>query len=195
PNNKRKRVGKIKGKEKAHPYSRKARQISRAMNKESQIARAKEERAKVAMAHGQKQVWFRDRINEEDLLEQKSWTTEQLAKLVDEYLQRNNEEVEEIEAGRKGRALAPKDALFLQVVETEKKESKLGGIEVPDLTSAFMVKTLRSWDGDVNSLSTIKLINCKPSDQLQQKQRDVGTGASTKTAEEAIAQATGMVVG
>ncbi|KAJ2079807.1 translation machinery-associated protein 16, partial [Coemansia sp. RSA 988] len=195
PNNKRKRVGKIKGKEKAHPYSRKARQISRAMNKESQIARTKEERVKVAMAHGQKQVWFRDRINEEDLLEQKSWTIEQLAKLVDDYLQRNDEEIEEIEAGRvKGRALAPKDSLFMQVTETEKKEAKLGGIEVPDLTSAFMVKTLRSWDGDVNSVSTIKLINCKPSDQ-QPKRRDMAAEKSAKSAEQAIAQVTGMVVG
>ncbi|KAJ2608342.1 translation machinery-associated protein 16 [Coemansia sp. RSA 1365] len=163
------------------------------MNKESQLARAKEDRVKVAMAQGQKQVWFRDRINEEDLLEQKSWTIEQLAKLVDEYLQRNDDEIEDIESGRvKGRALAPKDALLLQIMETEQKDAKLGGIEVPDLTSAFMAKTLRSWDGDVNSVSTIKLINCKPSDQ-QPKRRDVG--ASTKSAEQAIAQATGMTVG
>ncbi|KAI9468589.1 hypothetical protein BX667DRAFT_473853, partial [Coemansia mojavensis] len=132
--NKRKRLSKIKGKEKAHPYSRKARQISRAMTKEANISKAKSDRIGIAMARGQKV-----------------------------YLNRNREQVDELEEKRNTvRGLSPKETLFLQVTETEAKEAKLSGIDVPDLTNGLVVKTLRIWDGDVNSITTIKLVNCKP---------------------------------
>ncbi|KAJ2586272.1 hypothetical protein EV177_009795, partial [Coemansia sp. RSA 1804] len=84
PNNKRKRVSKIKGKEKAHPYSRKAKQISRAMHKETQISRAKTDRLNGAMAKGQKVVWFRDNMDSDqaDGSVKKAWTKDELRELL-----------------------------------------------------------------------------------------------------------------
>ncbi|KAJ2159239.1 translation machinery-associated protein 16 [Coemansia sp. RSA 552] len=196
PNNKRKRVSKIKGKDKAHPYSRKARQISRAQTKEAQIARTKSDRISKGMAQGQKLVWFRDRIAEDDLEAKSLWSKVELSALVDEYLERNSEDVGEVlEKKKKGRALTPREILLLQVVETERKEARLAGVDVPDLTNGALVKTLRAWDGDLNSTSTIKLITCKSSSapSLQAKQ----AAAPTKqplTEEQAIAQVTGMAV-
>ncbi|KAJ2850962.1 translation machinery-associated protein 16 [Coemansia brasiliensis] len=163
PNNKRKRLSKIKGKEKAHPYSRKARQISRAMTKEASISKAKNDRINASIARGQKVVWFRDRINEDDLKAQKSWSKLELQKLLSEYLNRNQDQVDELVEKRNTiRGLSPKETLFLQVMESEAKEAKLSGIDVPDLTNGLVVKTLRIWDGDVNSITTIKLVKCKP---------------------------------
>ncbi|KAJ2145138.1 translation machinery-associated protein 16 [Coemansia sp. RSA 1807] len=189
PNNKRKRMSKIKGKEKAHPYSRKARQISRAMNKEALLSKAKIDRVNSAMSRGQKIVWFRDRINEDDLKTQKTWTLMEMRSLLDEYLQRNDEDMDELKTKREEtRGLSPKEELFVQVVETERKEAKLAGLDVPDLNNGLVVKTLRIWDGDVNSITTIKLVKCKPTDADNE-----AISADPKV--QAIAQATGMVVG
>ncbi|KAJ2481902.1 translation machinery-associated protein 16 [Coemansia sp. RSA 2131] len=190
PNNKRKRMSKIKGKEKAHPYSRKARQISRAMNKEALLSKAKIDRVNSAMSRGQKIVWFRDRINEDDLKTQKTWTIMEMRLLLDEYLQRNDEDIEELRVKREEtRGLSPKEELFVQVMETERKEAKLAGLDVPDLNNGLVVKTLRIWDGDVNSITTIKLVKCKPTDA------DEVSATSADPSAQAIAQATGMVVG
>ncbi|KAJ2540693.1 translation machinery-associated protein 16 [Coemansia sp. RSA 1853] len=190
PNNKRKRMSKIKGKEKAHPYSRKARQISRAMNKEALLSKAKIDRVNSAMSRGQKIVWFRDRINEDDLKTQKTWTIMEMRLLLDEYLQRNDEDIEELRVKREEtRGLSPKEELFVQVMETERKEAKLAGLDVPDLNNGLVVKTLRIWDGDVNSITTIKLVKCKPTDA------DEVSATSADASAQAIAQATGMVVG
>ncbi|KAJ1836279.1 translation machinery-associated protein 16 [Coemansia sp. RSA 2706] len=192
PNNKRKRLGKIKDKDKAHPYSRKARQISRAMKKEAVLAKAKGDRINAAMARGQSVVWFRDRINEDDLKSKKTWTMAELRELVGEYLRRNDEEIEELQLKKKEtRGLLPRETLFLQVTETEHKEARLAGVDVPDLTNGLVVKTLRIWDGDVNSITTIKRVNCKPPTD-----GDRPEAASKGDADEqAISQATGMVVG
>ncbi|KAJ1668740.1 translation machinery-associated protein 16 [Coemansia sp. RSA 1813] len=210
PNNKRKRVSKIKGREKAHPYSRKARQISRAMHKESQIAKTKSDRLSGAMSKGQKVVWFRDNMDSmlgdgelEDDKKKKVWTKNELRELVSSYLKRNQDEVDELEE-KEGKALTPKEALFLQVMETETKEARLAGIEVPDLTNGAVVKALRAWDGDVNSITTIKLITCKPLDapsadatiEKSGKQKTGSEGVeATVSEDQAIANLTGMIVG
>ncbi|KAJ2885197.1 translation machinery-associated protein 16 [Coemansia aciculifera] len=212
PNNKRKRVSKIKDKEKAHPYSRKARQINRAMHKETHIAKAKSERINMALGRGQKIVWFRDNMDkgEEDVdakLKKKVWTMVELRQLVDVYLARNDEEIETILAKKEeGKNLLQKESLFLQLVDSEVKEAKLAGVEVPDLTNGAVVKALRAWDGDLNSITTIKLVTCKPASIIpieeEAKSSRRGDSASAKadkipqllTEQQAIEIATGMVV-
>ncbi|KAJ2103423.1 translation machinery-associated protein 16 [Coemansia sp. S100] len=212
PNNKRKRVSKIKDKEKAHPYSRKARQINRAMHKETSIAKAKSERINAALGRGQKIVWFRDNMDkgEEEVeakLKKKMWTMVELRQLVDVYLERNDEEIETILAKKEeGKNLLQKESLFLQLVDSEVKEAKLAGVEVPDLTNGAVVKTLRAWDGDLNSITTIKLVTCKPASIIpieeEAKNSRRGDSASAKadkipqllTEQQAIEIATGMAV-
>ncbi|KAJ2451140.1 translation machinery-associated protein 16 [Coemansia sp. RSA 2424] len=227
PNNKRKRVSKIKDKEKAHPYSRKARQINRAMHKETNIAKAKSERINAALGRGQKIVWFRDNMDksndsdeeddeeekeEEDKadakLKKKMWTMLELRQLVDVYLARNDEDVETILAKKgEGKNLPQKESLFLQLVESEVKEAKLAGVEVPDLTNGAVVKALRAWDGDLNSITTIKLVTCKPASIIPLEEEEAkkngrrGDGAAKAdkvplllTEQQAIEMATGMVV-
>ncbi|KAJ1729198.1 translation machinery-associated protein 16 [Coemansia sp. Benny D160-2] len=203
PNNKRKRVSKIKGKEKAHPYSRKAKQISRAMHKETQISRAKTDRLNGAMAKGQKVVWFRDNMDSDqaDGSIKKAWTKDELRELLGVYLKRNDEEVAQLTEKKGTRTLIPREALFLQAVEVEAKEARLAGIDVPDLTNGSVVKALRAWDGDVNSITTIKLITCKPLDAPSAEETDCSKndgkleldGAMAEDQE--IAKLTGMVVG
>ncbi|KAJ2731848.1 translation machinery-associated protein 16 [Coemansia sp. BCRC 34962] len=214
PNNKRKRVSKIKDKEKAHPYSRKARQINRAMHKETNIAKAKSDRINAAMGRGQKIIWFRDNMdqNEDDeeegadtKLKKKVWTMVELRQLVDVYLARNDEDVEAILAKKEeGKNLLQKESLFLQLVDLEVKEAKLAGVEVPDLTNGAVVKALRAWDGDLNSITTIKLTTCKPASIIpaeeEAKNSRRGEGAKADkvpqllTEQQAIEMTTGMAI-
>ncbi|KAJ2747785.1 translation machinery-associated protein 16 [Coemansia sp. BCRC 34301] len=217
PNNKRKRVSKIKDKEKAHPYSRKARQINRAMHKETNIAKAKSERINAALGRGQKVVWFRDNMDKSDSHDdeeesdekpkKKMWTMLELRQLVDVYLARNDEDVEAILAKKsEGKNLPQKESLFLQLVESENKEAKLAGVEVPDLTNGAVVKVLRAWDGDLNSITTIKLVTCKPASVIpieeEEAKKSGRRGDSVVkadkvpqllTEQQAIEMATGMV--
>ncbi|KAJ2003708.1 translation machinery-associated protein 16 [Coemansia thaxteri] len=212
PNNKRKRVSKIKDKEKAHPYSRKARQINRAMHKETNIAKAKSERINAAMGRGQKIVWFRDNMEQASSEEPKKklWSMLELRQLVDAYLARNDEEIETLmDKKKEGKALLQKESLFLQLVESEVKEAKFAGVEVPDLTNGAVVKTLRAWDGDLNSITTIKLISCKPASVIPAEQEEAAakklgrrvTAVATSdnvpllvTEQQALELATGMTV-
>ncbi|KAJ1722117.1 translation machinery-associated protein 16 [Coemansia erecta] len=202
PNNKRKRVAKIKGKEKAHPYSRKARQIARAMNTESMIARNKSDRLNMAMSRGQKLVWFRDNLDEIEYAEapentgedgQKiKWTMYELGQLVDLYLERHEEELEKIDEKKKlGRLLTPKEALFLENIKVERNEAEMSGLEVPDLTDKELVEFLRGWDGDVNSVSLIKKIRCKPASAQETEDTAPVVGSSQN---QAIAEITGLSV-
>ncbi|KAJ1955554.1 translation machinery-associated protein 16, partial [Linderina pennispora] len=200
PNNKRKRVSKIKGRDKAHPYSRKARQINRAMEAEAKIAAAKSQRIETNMAMGQKVLWFRDHMDLDDegntIEDRKAlktvWTKLELCLLLDEYLTRNDEEIEEIkERKRPGRPLAAKDELVLQVAEFENKEARLAGLEVPELTNGSVVKALRAWDGDLNSIKTIKLVKCKPASQIEMEKQEAGKNT---TEDSALTEATGMIV-
>ncbi|KAJ1799749.1 translation machinery-associated protein 16 [Coemansia sp. RSA 2399] len=207
PNNKRKRVSKIKGREKAHPYSRKARQITRAMHKETQIAKTKSDRLSGALSKGQKVVWFRDNMDStqeesEDDTKKKVWTKDELRELIAVYLNRNQDDVDELlEKKNNGKVLAPKEALFLQVVEIEAKEARLAGIAVPDLTNGAVVKVLRAWDGDVNSITTIQLITCKPLDApiadgtAENDNDDQMLEEATPSEDQAISNLTGMIVG
>ncbi|KAJ2726904.1 translation machinery-associated protein 16 [Coemansia sp. Benny D115] len=175
PNNKRKRVNNIKGREKAHPYSRKARQIDRAMHKESQIAKTKSDRLSMALSRGQRLVWFRDNMDELTYSHEPdsphisksgkkvTWSMNDLGTLVAEFLKRHEEELEAIEEKKKaGKPVSSKDAFFLENVKAEKMEAEMSGLDVPDLTNGKIVKFMRTWDGDVNSVSNITTIKCKP---------------------------------
>ncbi|KAJ2818425.1 translation machinery-associated protein 16 [Coemansia sp. 'formosensis'] len=136
------------------------------------------------------------------------WTMVELRQLVDVYLTRNDEDVETILAKKdEGKNLLQKESLFLQLTDSEVKEAKLAGVEVPDLTNGAVVKALRAWDGDLNSITTIKLITCKPASIIPMEEEAKrnsrrGDGASAKadkipqllTEQQAIEVATGMVV-
>ncbi|KAI8321796.1 hypothetical protein GQ54DRAFT_297806 [Martensiomyces pterosporus] len=217
PNNKRKRLSTIKGKEKAHPYSRKARQINRAMQKESRIAEARSHRIDAAMSQGQKVLWFRDNMDldeegnkvEDERLRKSVWTKAELGRLLDAFLARSDEEISEIkERRRPGRPLPPKDEFVLQANEVENKEARLAGLDIPDLTNGNVVRTLRAWDGDLNSITTIKLVKCKPASEFEREAQEklangkdaaMGDAKQSKklklsAEEQAIAEATGMIV-
>ncbi|KAJ1807136.1 translation machinery-associated protein 16 [Coemansia sp. RSA 2599] len=168
------------------------------MHKEGMIAKAKNDRINAAMSKGQKLVWFRDNMDTEEIQYEreapkgvkKVWTRKELGLLVDLYLDRHTEQLEELRAKKElGRLLSPKEALFVENVGTERREAEMAGLEVPDLTTTAMVKYLRNWDGDINSVTDIKLVKVKPASVVANETKSKAPDTSDD-----ISKITGMTV-
>jgi len=76
-----------------HPKSRKAQQISRQWHREIRVKHNKKETCTKVTMLGEKIAWFRDNL-EEDV---KTCSPEMVMELVEQYLQRFNEELTQIE--------------------------------------------------------------------------------------------------
>lgn len=100
--------------------------------------------------------------------------------MIEQYLERHDEEIEQLENERNGRHKRPKSARQVtleSLIESEKSEyiSGLGKmkkrhkgeihiahvfilLELPDMTNGKVLKLLREWDGDKNSMTRIATI-------------------------------------
>ncbi|KXN65300.1 hypothetical protein CONCODRAFT_80802 [Conidiobolus coronatus NRRL 28638] len=139
PNNKRHSLKDIKNKDKAHPYSRKANQIQRAIDRSIKVEKKK--------MRAERFLWFSHALDEELI----SATMEEVHDLIQTYLDRNEEELSTNSKSFQA------DMIKLQHAK-ELKEYEVEGFEVPDLTNMKNVKLLREWDGDVNSIQSIKSV-------------------------------------
>ncbi|KAJ1908880.1 translation machinery-associated protein 16, partial [Mycoemilia scoparia] len=185
PNNKRKTLASIKGKEKAHPYSRKATQMRRAINRQVRIEQGKLKRNELMTPKGLMFLWFKENMD----TGRKAYSKEEAVDLAREYLARNDEAISEIkEKLRPGRPMDPKDKLLIEMMEKERSEAARGAmgkhclftctqsicfydistdprtqqpnwfdsVEIPNITNPKIFKILKEWDGDMNSIHLIK---------------------------------------
>lgn len=154
-NNKKKTLKSIKNKATAHPYSRKATQIRRALHRNVKIDVLNSKRSSTQLAIINKQIFFKHAIDptlpcisKADLLE-----------LILMYLSRFDDEINRLTSlQRKDRKTDPKLASLLLVKSSEMEEFKSSGMEVVDLTDKQTVKMVHLWDGDFNFYKTLKLI-------------------------------------
>lgn len=101
-------------------------------------------------------------------------TKDEIHELIQDYLQRHDEEIEQLEKERNGRHKRPKSSRQItleSLIESEKSEyaSGLGNLtkgfqiivfnkyllELPDMTNGKALKLLREWDGDKNGMTRI----------------------------------------
>ncbi|PVU99437.1 hypothetical protein BB559_000713 [Furculomyces boomerangus] len=157
PNNKKKSLKSIRGKDKAHPYSRKAKQMHRAIERSDKLDDRKDKHLTKNLPKAQKFVWFKEKLKFDDSEKKKNLKKEELYELAKEYIQRNDDMVEQIKANRReNRQLTSKDELFIDAVNKEKREAEVNGLEVPTLTESSVFKALMEWDGDLNSIRLVK---------------------------------------
>ncbi|ORY03433.1 hypothetical protein K493DRAFT_311700 [Basidiobolus meristosporus CBS 931.73] len=159
PNNKRKTLKTVKGKDKAHPYSRKALQINRIHLRQDKLDKRKSDWLNQANPTVERYLWFRWVLDEE----QETATREQLAEFIEMYINRNDEELEQLKAMHRPGQPRPKAAREDLIMILKKKETEEfnNGFVIPDLTIAKNVKTLRQWDSDINSIKLIRTIKIK----------------------------------
>ncbi|ORX80583.1 hypothetical protein BCR32DRAFT_20688 [Anaeromyces robustus] len=159
-------VKSVKGFENAHPYSRKAHQVQRAMLREEKNSKTKNAKMAENNLEIEKYQWFREAIPKE----RANLTKEELTNVVQRYIDRNDEEIENINSTlRKGRPTPPRLTL-LKALKKKEQEEFNHGFFVPDLTIAKNVKTLRNWKDDWNSIKLIKLIKIYSKDAQKEKE-------------------------
>ncbi|KAI9230120.1 MAG: hypothetical protein DHS80DRAFT_12922, partial [Piptocephalis tieghemiana] len=119
----------IKNREKAHPFSRKANQMNRAILRTERLQKAKAARLGLEMRP-----------------------------ILESFISRYDEEMFELEANRRpGRPKSGRET-ELELLRQREAETYTAGMDVPDLTSPSTVKILRAWDGDHNSILRIRTI-------------------------------------
>ncbi|CAB3222243.1 unnamed protein product [Arctia plantaginis] len=141
-----------------HPNSRKTLKVISKINKSE-----KKEQNKVG-THikqnliGEKILWFKERIPAECEVLNK----EQVLKLIEEYLARFDEELEQIAlknsiGQRKNRQHASREDIINITKKQESEEFDTCGIEMPDLLDRQQMDVLKNWSGELRFLQHFKL--------------------------------------
>ncbi|KAI9331735.1 translation machinery-associated protein 16 [Obelidium mucronatum] len=155
PNNKKHKVSKIKGAEKAHPYSRKAGQMRRAFAREERVDKLKTMKDADRMREVDRMVWFKYALPDEVA----AATPEMVHDLIDQYIHRNDDEVEALKATiRPNRPKPAKLGLYDMLMGKDRHEYRTG-MKVPNMTDAANVVRLRQWEGDYNGIGAIKMVS------------------------------------
>lgn len=122
---------------------------------------------------GEKISWFKEQL----LPDVTVYTPDQVDELLQVYLNRFDEELEQITikhsiGGRKNRQHASREDIIRLNQKMELQEYKTCGIEIPDLLNTQQLKYLRNWDGELRFIQNFKLRRIgKPLlDQLREKE-------------------------
>ncbi|KAI9340776.1 hypothetical protein DFJ73DRAFT_549993 [Zopfochytrium polystomum] len=157
PNNRKLKASKIAGGERAHPYSRKADQLRRAQVRSDKMEKQKSAKTVEQRIVVDRMVWFKYALPDD----RKVGDVQLAHELVQDYISRNDEDIATLEAQRRpGR---PKDGklVMLEMIRAKDQQEYNSGMMIPDITRAFNVKMLRSWEGDYNGISRIRMMEVR----------------------------------
>uniref|UniRef100_A0A8D0L3M6 Translation machinery-associated protein 16 n=1 Tax=Sphenodon punctatus TaxID=8508 RepID=A0A8D0L3M6_SPHPU len=107
---------------------------------------------------GEKLLWFQSHLDPSKA----EYTKKEAYELVENYLHRFNNELEQIELhnsikGRQGRQHSSRETIIKQTMERERQHYEGYGIEIPDIMNSKHLKFFRDWDGDLKKLPNIKI--------------------------------------
>jgi translation machinery-associated protein 16 len=147
----------VKKADTAHPRSRKATQLNRALVRDSHLS------ARLQKAASSKQHPLVDRLTWFQLqLEKDFYTPIEVDIFVSQYIDRFNQEMQEIEASlRPGRPVPTRLAMLKHVQKHEREIHENGSFEMVDLLSPQSVAAFKAWSGDYNSISLLKIVRYK----------------------------------
>ncbi|CAO3632222.1 unnamed protein product [Cunninghamella blakesleeana] len=103
----------------------------------------------------QRWMWFRYALDDDVSCILKN----DIHELINMYLTRHDEELETLR-NQRSTTKRPKSSRehLLEATLTSDKDEYRSGFELPDITNGKVVKLLRAWDGDTNSMTRIKTI-------------------------------------
>ncbi|XP_050352991.1 translation machinery-associated protein 16 homolog [Nymphalis io] len=150
---------KIKNLEKLkHPNSRKTISLAKKMLKNEKKNNNKIGTHVKQNLIGEKILWFKERIPEGCVILDK----EQTLKLIETYLARFDEELEQIAlknsiGQRKSRQHASREDIINITKKRDIDEFETCGLEMPDLMNAQQMELLKNWNGELRYLQNFKL--------------------------------------
>ncbi|XP_047654742.1 translation machinery-associated protein 16 [Phacochoerus africanus] len=164
--------GKNVGQEKKviHPYSRKAAQITREAHRQDKKEKLKNEKALRLNLIGEKLQWFQNHLDPQKV----RYSKRAACNLIERYLSRFNDELEQIELhndvrARQGRRHCAREAAIRQTVQRERQQFQGYGFEIPDILNASNLKIFREWDFDLKKLPNIKMRKICANDAVPKK--------------------------
>ncbi|KAI9216413.1 hypothetical protein BC828DRAFT_393611 [Blastocladiella britannica] len=193
PNNKVKSLKKLGKVESVHPFSRKAKQARRAMLRDDRLAKVKSERETLHNSPLVDRYMFIKHAMDPEFT---SFSPAQVHEIVDLWLGRHDEDLEEMRAER-ARVVhskkSPREDLMEAMIRNERAEYAAHGVVMPNLESGKVVLALRNWDGDLNGLDQMKTVLVRPP-KASASATSAPTPSAPKTAQEMLAEITGMTV-
>ncbi|XP_020665590.3 translation machinery-associated protein 16 [Pogona vitticeps] len=164
-----------------HPYSRKAAQLTKEAHKQEKKDKLKNEKAFRLSIVGEKLLWFQSHLD----LSKAEYTKKEACELIENYLQRFNDELEQIQLrnsvkGRQARQHSSREAIIRQTMERERQQYEGYGLDIPDIINAKHLKTFRNWDGDLKQLPNIKMRKVSSKDALGSRTEKTTAEAETE---------------
>ncbi|KAL1491160.1 hypothetical protein ABEB36_011800 [Hypothenemus hampei] len=150
---------KIKQLEKCkHPNSRKTKALTKSLKRQSTKEKSKLGTQIKQNLLGEKLLWFKGHLDPD----QTTLTPLELQNLIEKYLGRFNEELEQIQlkhsiGQRKNRQHANREDIINITMKREWDEFTTCGIEIPDLLNDDQLKMLLTWNGELRYLQNFKL--------------------------------------
>ncbi|XP_012267516.2 translation machinery-associated protein 16 homolog [Athalia rosae] len=154
-----------------HPNSRKSIAISKKTKKISNREKLKLGNAMKQNLVGEKMLW----IQENMVPDVCPYTPELTADLLQKYISRNDEELEQIAIRhsigvRKNRQHASREDVILMTKKREETEYETCGIEIPDILNPAQCALLRKWDGELRYLPNFKFVRFGKKNLLKSNQ-------------------------
>ncbi|XP_045211721.2 translation machinery-associated protein 16-like [Mercenaria mercenaria] len=154
-----------KSKKVVHPNSRHATYIQRKINREQRLMKNKAESTIKQEQLQQKLLWYQTNLDSQKSM----YTKHELAELTSKYLERFDEELEQIGivnavGNRQAKQHQARETAIKLTKERENLEFDTIGIEVPDLINGKNLEYFRNWTGEIRYFPNIKLRKSKRSD-------------------------------
>ncbi|XP_022095880.1 translation machinery-associated protein 16-like isoform X2 [Acanthaster planci] len=132
--------------------------LTGAVIRKDRIARVRQETSLKIGLLVDKLWWFQENADPEKT----KYTQEELCGLVESYLHRFDEELEQIDIiqgmkGRKGRQHATREDIIKSTLKTEQRLFNTCGLEAPDLVDQKNLARFLEWDGTAKDVSVIKM--------------------------------------
>ncbi|XP_071829616.1 translation machinery-associated protein 16-like [Apostichopus japonicus] len=151
-----------KAKKLIHPNSRKAHKVGAKEIHNDKVKKVHRATSLKQSVQQEKMLWVKEHLDEEKTI----YSKQELCELVERYLERFDEEMEQINiiqgiSARKSNQHAPRESAIRLTLQKEITDFETCGIEMPDLCNGKILKILKAWQGEAKYLQNIKLRRVK----------------------------------
>lgn len=138
-----------------HPKGRKAQLLARASLRDDRVNKKKLIHSMKKSEDNQIHDFLQEYINSEDQVAKESFELEEIKSLIQQFIDRDNDELEKLKSQRRiGRPASKKQDLLEFRIKQENHYFQTGW-KVPDLRDAINVKKFRAWNGGHGGLTSI----------------------------------------
>ncbi|OQO07995.1 hypothetical protein B0A48_06788 [Cryoendolithus antarcticus] len=135
-----------------HEFSRDARRLRRAGNRDEKVSRSNKIQRMSNNQWTERTAFFRDQLP--DVLH--PFETAEIQHLIEEYLARHDEELAELRRERReGRPKSTRQVQLEQAVDVERKEY-VSGYWMPDLQDFESLQKMEAWNGEWTGLANLR---------------------------------------